>query len=125
MHKGLYVILFVFKLLVNAFLIINYFLKKYTLAQREAVHTSYSYQKMTRELSPFHFEPHVIIFSFSQRLTRERANSIGWGFEEFMAKHAGQNQDELDRLKTKQLFYSDGLSLAGRPVFYYIARRYM
>ena len=61
---------------------------------------------------------------FLLRLTRDRASSIDWHFEEFMAKQVGQNQDELDQLKKRQLFYCDGQSLAGRPVFYYIARRY-
>lgn len=59
------------------------------------------------------------------RIIRDRANSIGWRFEDFMAKQSGQNQDELEQLKSKQLFYGDGKSKTGRPVFYYIARRYL
>lgn len=60
----------------------------------------------------------------TDRIIRDRANSIGWRFEDFMAKQSGQNQDELEQLKSKQLFYGDGKSKTGRPVFYYIARRY-
>ena len=62
---------------------------------------------------------------YAFRIRRDRANSIAWRFEDFMAKHAGQNQDELEQLKSRQLFYGDGRSKAGRPVFYYIARRYL
>jgi len=42
-----------------------------------------------------------------------------------MAKYAGRNEEELEQLKSMQLFYVDGKSKAGRPVFYYIARKYM
>ena len=42
-----------------------------------------------------------------------------------MAKYAGRNEEELEQLKNMQLFYVDGKSKAGRPVFYYIARKYM
>ena len=42
-----------------------------------------------------------------------------------MARHEGQNKDELEYIQSNQLFYGDGRSKAGRRVFYYIARRYM
>ena len=59
------------------------------------------------------------------RIPRDRLGSIGWRLEDFMAKYAGRNEEELEQLKNMQLFYVDGKSKAGRPVFYYIARKYM
>eukprot|EP00794_Sanderia_malayensis_P014143 gene14143-15620_t len=53
-----------------------------------------------------------------------RTSSMGSKFREFMTKHAGQNKDELQSIKGLQLFYQEGKSKAGNPVFYYIVRRY-
>uniref|UniRef100_A0A7M5VE60 Ras-GAP domain-containing protein n=3 Tax=Clytia hemisphaerica TaxID=252671 RepID=A0A7M5VE60_9CNID len=58
-------------------------------------------------------------------IPRDRLGSIGWRLEDFMAKYAGRNQEELEQIKNMQLFYVDGKSKAGRPVFYYIARKYI
>eukprot|EP00795_Rhopilema_esculentum_P015875 gene15875-7206_t len=53
-----------------------------------------------------------------------RTSSMGSKFREFMMKHAGQNNDELQAIKSLQLFYQEGKSKAGNPVFYFVARRY-
>ncbi|XP_033102144.1 neurofibromin-like [Anneissia japonica] len=41
---------------------------------------------------------------------------------ELMAKRG--NSQELEKLRTMKIFYQAGTSMAGNPVFYYIARRY-
>ncbi|XP_047141766.1 neurofibromin isoform X1 [Hydra vulgaris] len=61
----------------------------------------------------------------TQRIIGDGKETSLWGFEDFMAKHEGQNKEELEYIKSNQLFYGDGKSKAGRHVFYYIARRYM
>jgi len=53
-----------------------------------------------------------------------RTSSMGSKFREFMMKNAGQNKEELQSIKSLQLFYQEGKSKAGNPVFYFIARRY-
>ncbi|KAI1285846.1 Neurofibromin [Halotydeus destructor] len=45
-------------------------------------------------------------------------------FEEIMSKHNMHEKDEFKSLKSLNIFYQAGLSKAGNPVFYYIARRY-
>ncbi|XP_071946540.1 neurofibromin-like [Antedon mediterranea] len=44
------------------------------------------------------------------------------GLGELMAKRG--NSQELEKLRTMKIFYQAGTSMAGNPVFYYIARRY-
>ncbi|XP_062578923.1 neurofibromin-like isoform X10 [Saccostrea cucullata] len=45
-------------------------------------------------------------------------------FEEIMSKHNMHEKDEFKSLKNLLIFYQAGTSIAGNPVFYYIARRY-
>ncbi|XP_048582480.1 neurofibromin-like isoform X2 [Nematostella vectensis] len=48
----------------------------------------------------------------------------GSRFEEFMARHAEGSQDDLQSIRSQNIFYQGGRSNAGNPVFYYIARRF-
>lgn len=48
----------------------------------------------------------------------------GTRFEEFMARHAEESRDDLQAMKSLNVFYQGGKSKSGHPVFYYIARRF-
>lgn len=48
----------------------------------------------------------------------------GARFEEFMARHAEESRDDLQAMKSLNVFYQGGKSKSGHPVFYYIARRF-
>ncbi|XP_071499783.1 neurofibromin-like [Diadema antillarum] len=45
-------------------------------------------------------------------------------FEEIMARRNIFNEEDFKRLKSLNIFYQDGVSKAGNPVFYYVARKY-
>ncbi|XP_015765754.1 PREDICTED: neurofibromin-like [Acropora digitifera] len=45
-------------------------------------------------------------------------------FEEFMARHAEESRDDIQAIKSLNVFYQGGKSKAGNLVFYYIARRF-
>ena len=45
-------------------------------------------------------------------------------FEEMMARRNIFNEEDFKRLKSLNIFYQDGFSRAGFPVFYYVARKY-
>ncbi|XP_030848330.1 neurofibromin isoform X1 [Strongylocentrotus purpuratus] len=45
-------------------------------------------------------------------------------FEEMMARRNIFNEEDFKRLKSLNIFYQDGISRAGNPVFYYVARKY-
>ncbi|XP_071790650.1 neurofibromin-like isoform X1 [Asterias amurensis] len=45
-------------------------------------------------------------------------------FEELMARRNIHNEEDFKRLKSLNIFYQEGTSRCGHPVFYYIARKY-
>ena len=45
-------------------------------------------------------------------------------FEELMSKQNMHEKDEYKSLKSLMIFYQNGVSRHGNPVFYYIARRF-
>lgn len=70
--------------------------------------------------TPYNFHGSVGIFA-----TRwSSMDMTSTKFEEIMSKHNMHEKDEFKSLKNLLIFYQAGTSIAGNPVFYYIARRY-
>ncbi|KAK3754965.1 hypothetical protein QZH41_017349 [Actinostola sp. cb2023] len=59
-----------------------------------------------------------------QRRTFDRKWPTGSRFEEFMARHAENSQDDLHIIRSQNVFYQAGKSKAGNQVFCFISRRF-
>ncbi|KAJ8682950.1 hypothetical protein QAD02_018742 [Eretmocerus hayati] len=83
------------------------------------------FDKMATLLAYIGTPEHKPLDSISE--SYERWSSIqasGTCFEDYMARFQKHETENFKNLKSLNIFYQAGISKAGHPVFYYIARRY-